>query len=95
MSRDPAWLMFACRRKPGWERRSRVRCGVAVVVCMVLTCTGSQQWAGAEWKVHGVTRTGAHEWTLEVSYWPEWERVAVMVSSRETALRLEHRLWTP
>lgn len=94
MTRDPAWLMFAWRRKPGWERRSRVRRAVAVVGCMVLCVSGSQPWwQGKPVRVTGITQTGAYEWTIEAAWWPEYKPVAVLVSSRETALRLEQALW--
>lgn len=87
------WVLVR-QPRPGWERRSRIRRAVLVVALAVLSCTDSPPWPdGTAWRVHGITQTGKHEWTLEVSYWPDWRRVAVMVSDKETALRLEHLMW--
>ena len=91
---SPAWYGFWIRRRPGWERRIRSRRLAAVVLCCVLSLSGSYpSWVDTPYRVVGITKTGAFEWTLEFRWMGEEDSRAVVASSRETILMVDHAMW--
>ena len=87
-------LILAFRRRPGWQRRSRMRrlaCVVAVVVQAVRWCA---PWPpGAPYRLIGMTRTSDTEWVMEFSAWPDYTPLYIWSNTREGIMRADAAMW--